>query len=55
MEIHQRLHPEKWQRTLHRYHLRGMQIEKNEILKLLDMSQSGTGLDQMLPEDSDMS
>ncbi|QJR22864.1 RNA polymerase sigma factor RpoD [Brevinematales bacterium NS] len=32
-----------------------MQIEKNEILKLLDMSQSGTGLDQMLPEDSDMS
>ncbi|MFN4217265.1 MAG: RNA polymerase sigma factor RpoD/SigA [Brevinematales bacterium] len=32
-----------------------MQIEKNEILKLLDMSQSGTGLEQMLPEDSDMS
>ncbi|MCX7881860.1 MAG: RNA polymerase sigma factor RpoD/SigA [Brevinematales bacterium] len=32
-----------------------MKIEKNEILKLLDMAQSGTGLDHMIPEDSDMS
>jgi len=31
------------------------QISKNEILKMLDMANSGSGLDQLVDEDSDMS